>query len=33
MARRAIRRFRYLMVSAVVLASVWLAGAANWPKG
>jgi outer membrane murein-binding lipoprotein Lpp len=33
MARGTIRRFRYLLASAVVLASVVLAGTANWPKG
>lgn len=32
MARGTIRRFRHLLVSAVVLASIVLAGAANWPK-
>jgi outer membrane murein-binding lipoprotein Lpp len=32
MARARIRRFRHLLVSAVVLASMVLAGAANWPK-
>jgi len=30
---RGIRRFRYLLATAIVLASVALAGAANWPKG
>lgn len=33
MARGAIRRFRYLVVSAIVLASAVLAGTANWPRG
>jgi len=33
MARATIRRFRYLLGTAVVLASVVLAGTANWPKG
>jgi outer membrane murein-binding lipoprotein Lpp len=32
MARKAIGRFRYLLVSAVILASAVLAGAANWPN-
>lgn len=32
MARGGIRRFRYLVLSVVALASVWVAGAANWPK-
>lgn len=32
MVRGAIRRFRYLVVSAIVLASAVLAGAANWPR-
>jgi hypothetical protein len=33
MARATIRRFLYLLGTAVVLASAVLAGAANWPKG
>ena len=32
-ARMWVRRYRYLLVSAAALASVWLAGAANWPRG
>lgn len=33
MARGAIRRFRYLLLSVVAVASMGLAGAANWPRG
>lgn len=33
MVRGAIRRFRYLVISAIVLASAVLAGTANWPRG
>jgi outer membrane murein-binding lipoprotein Lpp len=32
MARGTIRRIRYLLMSAIILASLVLAGAANWPK-
>ncbi len=32
-ARGWIRKHRYLLVSAAALASVLLAGAANWPRG
>ncbi len=32
-ARAWVRRYRYLLVSAATMASVLLAGAANWPKG
>ncbi len=32
MARATLRRFRYLLGTAVVLASAVLAGTANWPK-
>jgi hypothetical protein len=28
-----LRRYRYLLMSAIALASLVLAGAANWPKG
>jgi hypothetical protein len=28
-----LRKFRYLLMSAIALASLVLAGAANWPKG
>jgi len=28
-----LRRYRYLLMSAMALASLVLAGAANWPKG
>ncbi len=28
-----IRKYRYLLASAVALASLALAGAANWPHG
>ena len=28
-----LRRYRYLLFSAMALASLVLAGAANWPKG
>jgi hypothetical protein len=28
-----LRRYRYLLMSAIALASLALAGAANWPKG
>lgn len=27
------RRLRNLLAAAAALASVWLAGAANWPRG
>lgn len=27
------KKFRYLLMSAIALASLVLAGAANWPKG
>ncbi len=32
MAREAIRRFGYVLVSAVIVLSAVLAGAANWPN-
>ncbi len=31
-ARGMLRRVRYLLLWAGVLASVWLAGAAEWPR-